>query len=89
MDQAYLDKLDGRISQEFWSSLARKSGEWQAEEQQIRASIQSVREARPERLLDAAKILELTNKAYFLYLKQPAAEKKKLSCSKWCFRTAQ
>jgi site-specific DNA recombinase len=75
MDQAYLDKLDGRISQEFWS---RKSGEWQAEEEQIRASIQSLREARPERLLDAARILELANKAYFLYLKQPPAEKAKL-----------
>jgi len=75
MDQAYLDKLDGRISQEFWS---RKSGEWQAEEQQIRAYIQFLREARPERLLDAARILELANKAYFQYLKQPPAEKAKL-----------
>jgi hypothetical protein len=29
-------------------------------------------------LLDAARILELANKAYFLYVKQPPAEKAKL-----------
>ena len=33
---------------------------------------------RPERLLDAAKILELANKAYFLYVKQNHAERAKL-----------
>jgi site-specific DNA recombinase len=75
IDQAYQDKVDGKISEEFW---ARKSSEWQAEEQQILASIQSQKAARPERLLDAARILELANKAYFLYVKQPPAEKAKL-----------
>jgi hypothetical protein len=75
MDQAYLDKLDGRISEAFWS---RKSTEWQAEERQILDSIQSLRVAKPARLLDAARILELANKAYFLYLKQSPTEKAKL-----------
>jgi site-specific DNA recombinase len=75
MDQAYMDKLDGRISDEFW---CRKSAEWQAEEQRILASIQSLQTAKPERFLDGARILELANKAYFLYLKQPPAEKAKL-----------
>lgn len=32
IDQAYLDKVDGRISEEFW---VRTSADWQAEEQQI------------------------------------------------------
>src|SRR5437667_11308743 len=32
LDQAYLDKLDGKISEEFWT---RKSAEWVSEEQQI------------------------------------------------------
>jgi site-specific DNA recombinase len=63
LDQAYQDKLDGKISEEFWT---RKSGEWQAEEKQIRISMQGLEMVRPERLLDAAKILELANKAYFL-----------------------
>jgi site-specific DNA recombinase len=75
MDQAYQDKLDGKISEEFW---ARKSSGWQVEEQQVLGSIQSLQVARPERLLDAARILELANKAYFLYVKQPPAEKAKL-----------
>jgi site-specific DNA recombinase len=75
MDQAYQDKLDGKISEEFWS---RKSAEWQGEEHQLLTSIQSLKAAKPERLLDATRILELANKAYFLYVKQPPAEKAKL-----------
>jgi site-specific DNA recombinase len=74
-DQAYQDKLDGKISEEFW---VRKSDEWQAEENQIRASMQGLETVRPERMLDAAKILELANKAYFLYVKQNHAERAKL-----------
>jgi hypothetical protein len=72
LDQAYQDKLDGKISEEFWM---RKSGEWQTEENQIRAAMQGLETARPERLLNAAKILELANKAYFLYVKQNHAER--------------
>lgn len=34
--------------------------------------------ARPERLLDAARILELANKAYFLYVRQNHTERAKL-----------
>ncbi len=75
MDQAYQDKLDGKISEEFWT---RKSAEWQVEETQIRESIQALETARPDRLLDAARILELANKAYFLYVKQAHPERAKL-----------
>ncbi len=74
-DQAYQDKLDGKISEEFWM---RKSDEWQAEENQIRAAMHGLETVRPERLLDAAKILELANKAYFLYVKQNHTERAKL-----------
>jgi site-specific DNA recombinase len=75
MDQAYQDKLDGKISEEFWE---RKFAEWQTEEGKTVASIHASRGAKPERLLDAPRILELANKAYFLYVKQPPAEKAKL-----------
>jgi site-specific DNA recombinase len=75
LDQAYLDKLDGKISEELWS---RKSAEWQAEEQQIQMAIRAVGEIKPERMLNAVKILELANKAYFLYVKQSPPEKAKL-----------
>jgi site-specific DNA recombinase len=75
LDRAYIDKLDGKISDEFWS---RKATEWQTEEQQIRFAIQGLEQAGPERLLDGIRILELANKAYFLYLKQTPLEQAKL-----------
>jgi len=75
MDQAHQDKLDGKIGEEFWM---RKSAEWQTEENQIRASIRGLETVSPERLLDAARILKLANKAYFLYVKQDHTERIKL-----------
>jgi site-specific DNA recombinase len=75
LDQAYQDKLDGKITNEFWE---RKSAEWQSEEQQVMAAVRELTAPKPERLLDAMRILELANKAYFLYVKQPPQEKAKL-----------
>ncbi|MCI0722933.1 MAG: recombinase family protein [Acidobacteria bacterium] len=75
LDQAYLDKLDGKITEEFWT---RKSCEWQAEEQQILLAVQGLEHANPDRMLDAVRTLELANKAHSLYLAQPPAEKAKL-----------
>jgi len=75
LDQAYQDKLEGKISNEFWR---RKAAEWQLEEQHLSAAIQEVDAAKPERALDAMRILELANKAYFLYVKQSPHEKAKL-----------
>ncbi len=75
MDQAYTDKLDGRISEEFWT---RKAIGWQAEEQQLLLALQGLDRTQPERFLDGVGILELANKAYFLYLRQPPLEKAKL-----------
>jgi site-specific DNA recombinase len=75
LDQAYLDKLDDRITEDFWRG---KSTEWRDEEQCLLTSIGELNEAKPERLLDAVRILELANKAHFLYLRQNSAEKAKL-----------
>ena len=75
LDQAYLDKLDGKITEEFWS---RKSADWRVEENQIHMAIRGLADIKPERMLDAVRILELANKAYFLYVKQPPTEKAKL-----------
>ncbi len=74
-EQAYLDKLDGKIPEAFWLS---KATEWQREEQQILLALQGLEGAEPGRLLDRARILELANKAYFLYLRETSAEKAKL-----------
>jgi site-specific DNA recombinase len=75
LDQAYTDKLDGKITEELWS---RKSAEWQTEEQQVRMAIHALAEIKPERMLVAGRILELANKAYSLYVEQSPAEKAKL-----------
>ena len=37
MDTAYIDKLDGKIAEEFWQ---RKQSEWRAEEASITTQIQ-------------------------------------------------
>jgi len=74
-EQAYLDKLDGKITEVFWTA---KSSEWNQEEQQILMALAGLEQQSPEKLLDGARILELANKAYFLYLRQPPAEKAKL-----------
>jgi len=75
IEQAYLDKLDGKIAEAFWVA---KSSEWNQEEQQILMALDGLERQSPDRLLDGVRILELANKAYFLYLKQPPTEKAKL-----------
>ena len=75
IDQSYVDKLDGMISENLW---LRKSSEWQQEEQQILLALNGLEEATPDRALTASRIIELANKAYFLYLRQNPAEQGKL-----------
>ena len=75
IDQAYTDKLDGKISEHFWQ---RKTAEWQLEEQQILMAMQGLDTANPDMLLTAKRALELANKAYFLYVRQTPAEQAKL-----------
>ncbi len=70
-----MDKIDGKISEEFWQ---RKIAEWQLEEQQIIMAMQALNDANPDRLLTAKRTLELANKAYFLYVTQKPAEQAKL-----------
>jgi site-specific DNA recombinase len=75
LDQIYLDKLDGKISEDFW---LRKTQQWQQEEQQILVAMKALEEATPDRSLNAVRILELANKAYSLYLRQNHTERGKL-----------
>jgi len=75
LDQIYLDKVDGKVSEDFW---LRKTEQWQGEEQQILLAIRGLEEARFDRLLDGARILELANEAYSLYVRQSHAERAKL-----------
>jgi hypothetical protein len=75
IDQSYLDKLDGKILEDFW---LRKTLSWQEEEQRVQIALQALKEAEPDRVLKGARILELANKAYFLYLRQSHAGRAKL-----------
>jgi site-specific DNA recombinase len=75
VDQAYMDKLDGKVSEDFWQ---RKTGEWQLEEQQVLMALQGLEQANSDVLLTAKRTLELANKAYFLYVAQNPAEQGQL-----------
>jgi site-specific DNA recombinase len=76
MDAAYLDKLDGKITEDFWQ---RKQADWQTEELRIKEQIAGVDKAKTgDRLLDVQRILELAETAYFLYLTRKPAEQAEL-----------
>ena len=76
LEQAYVDRMDGKITGGFWEA---KSAEWQEEEQEILASLRELEQAEnPERALDRVRILELANKAHSLYVTQSQQEKAKL-----------
>src|SRR6266852_553702 len=47
MEQAYLDKLDGKISEEFWAA---KNAEWQEEANGIALALGGLQSANPDRL---------------------------------------
>jgi hypothetical protein len=65
MDQAYQDKLDGKIPQEFWE---RKMSEWTEDERQIQTALTRLEVPSADRILNAKRILELADRAYSLYL---------------------
>ena len=76
MDAAYIDKLDGKISEEFWQQ---KMADWRREEQQVKLALDGLTNAETEdRALSAERTLELANKAYLLYVSQDSFEKAKL-----------
>ena len=76
MDQMYEDKLDGRIDEEFWS---RKMSEWRTQERTLQSALDSLNTPLPEnQALTVQRILELANKAHFLYLTRNHQERGQL-----------
>src|SRR5262249_39762743 len=75
MDRAYQDKLDAKISEDFWERRAR---EWSEDEQRIQEALARLAQPAPQRLLTAQRTLELANKAYSLYLTRTPAEQAQL-----------
>ena len=51
MSQAYADKLDGKIAEDFWQ---RQMSQWQAEEQQVKLSMEALKEPKTDCALECA-----------------------------------
>jgi site-specific DNA recombinase len=75
LDRAYDDKLEGKITEEFWS---KKSEQWREEQSRILSKLKWHQSANKSYFDEGIKILELANKAYFLYQKAEVQEKRKL-----------
>ena len=72
MDAAYADKLDGKISVEFWQ---RKQAEWGEEEQRIKAQLSALKDQNcATDLADARRILELAQTAHSRLVVKPPSE---------------
>jgi site-specific DNA recombinase len=72
LDAAYSDKLDGKITEEFWQ---RKQADWLAEELRLKGQISGMDEVKTgDRLLDVQRILELAQNAHSLYVTRKPAE---------------
>ena len=71
----YMDKLDGRISQEFFD---KQSAAWRSEQDGQQRKIQDIQNATPAPIDQAVETLRLTSRASELFLQQPAAEQRRL-----------
>ena len=74
----YMDKLDGRITQEFFD---RNSATWRNEQQAILQKIRKIQVAAPLPIDHAVDMLRLTSRASELFLQQPAPEQRTSSAS--------
>lgn len=75
IEKLYMDKLDGVITESFWTE---KDAQWNKELSTIRAVLQAHEKAGMNYLKEGIKILELCNKAYSLYSSEIAEEKTKI-----------
>ena len=75
IETMYMDKLDGRISQEFFD---RTSAAKRDEQRALLQKIQEIQTAAPTPINQAVDILRLTSRASELFLQQAAAEQRRL-----------
>jgi DNA invertase Pin-like site-specific DNA recombinase len=75
METMYLDKLDGRITQEFYE---KHSAVWRCEQDGLLRRIQDTEKAMPAPIDQAVDMLRLTSRASELFLQQSAAEQRRL-----------
>ena len=75
IDRMYVDKLDGRVSDEFFDQ---KSTEWRQEQATVRQNLEQHEQANHSYLQEGVAILELANRAAELFEKQSGSEKRRL-----------
>jgi len=75
IETLYTDKLDGRITAEFFDQ---RSATWRSEQDAIQRKIQDIQKATPAPIDEAVNIMQLTSKASELYMQQTAAERRRL-----------
>jgi len=75
IETMYLDKLDGRITEEFFN---KHSDSWRREQNGLLGKIRDIQNAKPAPLDQAIDTLRLTSRASELFLEQPAAEQRRL-----------
>jgi hypothetical protein len=75
IETMYLDKLEGRITQEFFD---KQSATWRSEQDGLQRKIQETLKATPAPIDQALDMLRLTSRASELFLQQTAAEQRRL-----------
>ena len=75
IETMYMDKLDGRITSEFFDQ---RSAAWRDEQDALLRKIQDVQKATPVPIDEAIDLLQLTSRACGLFAQQPAAEQRRL-----------
>jgi site-specific DNA recombinase len=75
IETMYLDKLDGRITQEFFD---KHSANWRREQNGLLRKIQDIQKATPAPIDQAVDMLQLVSRASELFLQQSAAEQRRL-----------
>ncbi len=75
IDQAYLDKLDNKIGEEFWQQHTK---EWIEEKEQLTVKLLATQRADSHYLENANLILELSKKAAGLFKNQNTKQKRRL-----------
>jgi hypothetical protein len=77
METMYLDKLDGRITQEFFD---KQSATWRREQDGLLRKIQDIQKATLAPVDQAIDMLRLTSRASEVFLQQPASEQRHCPC---------
>ena len=65
LDQIYLDKLDGKIMEDFWRE---RHDQWRKEQEEVRGALQRHERANTSYYEEGVEILELAQQAYSLYV---------------------